>query len=204
MEKRINWMKMVSRLFLGLLLMGGVAVHTAHSNSEKETGLEVYEGIGGDFTLTNHHGLEMNLKDYRGKVVLLTFGFTHCPDICPATLSRLKRLMKKLAPQADQVQTLFISIDPERDTPDQLKSYLAHFHPTFVGLTGTLARIVKIAQQYGVMFFKQTTESKAGYFFAHSDYVFLADQEGRLRAFYRTDAPLDEMIDDIQWLLAAQ
>ena len=160
-----------------------------------------YEGLGGDFSLTNHDKAPMNLEDYRGKVILLTFGYTHCPDICPANLVRLKQLVEKFGPQSDQIQTFFVSVDPERDTPEHLKKYVTFFNPEFVGLTGSPEALEQVTRQYGSAFFKQEEKSAAGYLVAHTDYIFLVDQEGRLREFYKTGATLGEMEAGVQSLL---
>ncbi|MBF0278330.1 MAG: SCO family protein [SAR324 cluster bacterium] len=172
------------------------------SGTDQKGRLQFYEGLGGNFTLHNHHGESASLEDFKGKVVLVNFGYTNCPDICPMVLSRLKQLMKKLDNQVDQVQTLFITIDPERDTAEHLKSYMAHFHPSFIGLTGTLEEIEKTARQYGAAFIRQEVESDLKYLFAHSDYVYLIDKKGNLRAFYRSDATLEQITEDIKTLLA--
>lgn len=189
----------MTRIFLSFLVVSFLIGNLLPTGAKAE--LDYYSGLGGDFSLINQDNVRMNLKDYRGKVVLLTFGYTHCPDVCSINLSRLKQVVKKLGKQGDQVQILFISFDPERDTPEHLKNYVAYFDPRFVGLTGSVEELIKVTQQYGSAFFKQEVNSAAGYLFAHTDYIFLVDQEGHLRAFYKTDAPLDQMKDDIQSLL---
>jgi protein SCO1/2 len=158
-----------------------------------------------DFTLTSHHGdnRKVSLQDYRGKVVLLTFGYTHCPDVCPMMLSRLKQLQGRLGNRHQEVQTLFITFDPERDTPARLQTYLALFDATFVGLTGTAKDIGAIARQYLTSFEKLDGTLAAGYLYDHSDYIYLIDREGRLRRRYRSEAPLKIIANDIKHLLTS-
>ena len=110
----------------------------------------------------------MGLKDFCGKIVLLYFGYTTCPDICPATLSHLKLLMQRLETQQDRVQVLFISIDPERDTLERLNDYLPFFHPSFLGLRGSELETMETARIYRVKYFREYTDSSAGYSMAHT------------------------------------
>ncbi len=160
--------------------------------------------IGGDFTLTGHQGDAISLRDYRGKVVLLFFGYTNCPDACPLALSEMKQIMHLLGEHATQVQPLFITFDPERDTPEHLQTYLAYFHPKILGLTGSPEAIAQVAKQYQVLYVKQEAESAAGYLFAHSTYLYLIDQQGQVRQRYRSGStPVEQMVEDIQYLLTA-
>jgi len=183
---------------LGWILILGLFTQTALG---KTINSQPYQ-LGGDFTLVGHHGKKVSLADYRGKVVLLTFGYTHCPDICSVILSQLKQIVNKLEDQADQVQILFITVDPERDKGEHFRDYVTYFNPTFLGLNGTQDEITKVTQQYGGLFIKQEIESQAGYFFAHTDYMYLIDQQGLVREIYRSGVPLDARLDHIHQLLA--
>jgi protein SCO1/2 len=178
--------------------------HIHNSALANESELPIYEKLGGDFTLMGHHGAKVNLHDFQGKIVLIFFGFTHCPDVCPLTLNHLELLMKKLGDDAKEAQTLFISIDPERDNPKRLKEYLAYFHPTFLGLTGTNIEIFKVAKKYGAAYFRQEGKSAAGYLFKHNSSVFLIDKESRLRGSYKTNDQLDQLITDVQRLISSK
>ncbi len=164
--------------------------------------LKEYGSMGGDFTLPSSLDRPVSLKEFRGQVVLLFFGYTACPDICPTTMVRVQQALKELDPEVEaQVQPLFISVDPERDTPEQLQGYVTYFHPRFIGLTGSLDELKAVAKQYGAFFAKDSrTETAAGYLVAHSGYVYLLDGEGQLRALYRQDAEPSEMADDIATL----
>jgi len=191
-----------------LLLAAGVFVVTTSPRvaaAETKSKLPIAEERGGEFTLTGHDGgdAKVSLQDYRGKIVLLTFGYTHCPDVCPLILTHLKQLMQKLGPHQDDVQTLFVTLDPERDTPDRLKTYVSYFNPAFMGLTGSQEDILQVTKQYGAVYMKLNGDSAAGYLYAHTDYIYLIDHQGRLRMRYRSEAPLERIASDIQLLLAS-
>ena len=178
--------------------MGG---GNAASNNGAAQGDLAGARIGGPFTLTDQDGKQVRWDDFKGQYRLVYFGYTYCPDVCPMVLSHLKKGMLDLKEQAKDVQVLFISIDPERDTHEKLKDYLPYFYPTFVGLTGSVNDITKVAKQYGVGYFKQYVESVEGYFMAHIDAVFLVDQEGRYIGRYKTKWDMEKLITDIQLLL---
>ncbi|MBT3323419.1 MAG: SCO family protein [Anaerolineae bacterium] len=118
-----------------------------------------------DFTLRNHYGQEASLSDYRGKVVLLYFGYAACPDVCPATLSEIKQAndILKENGRKDEMQLLMITVDPERDTAEVMAEFLAHFDPSFMGLIGTEDQVAQIATQYGIFYQKQDSTSAMGY-----------------------------------------
>ncbi len=160
--------------------------------------------FGGDFTLLNHNKVEANLSDYRGKVVMMSFGFTSCPDICPVTLNQQKQLMKQLGEDASELQNILVTIDPERDTPKVLKEYLSYFDPTFIGLTGTIDEIKAVAMQYHSSFKKHDLNSNGKYIFGHTVSVFLIDQQGKLRGHYKIEKELDKLLADARWLIKGE
>jgi protein SCO1/2 len=166
--------------------------------------LAVYDQWGGDFTLTDHNGIPLSLSDFRGKVVLLNFGYTHCPDICPATMLTMQRLVKLLGDDADKVQILFITLDPERDTPERLSAYMEYFNPGFIALTGAIEEISKVAKQYGTRFEKEAFDEEGGYSIAHTGVIYLVDQQGRIRAFFKVTAGPKEILSDVKRLLAGE
>ena len=162
---------------------------------------EYYENFGGDFSLTGPEGKTVSLEYFRNKIVLVYFGYTFCPDVCPITLSKLKLIMLDLGKKAEEVQVIFISIDPERDTYQRLKDYVPYFHPTFIGLTGTEADIAAVAKKYQTIYLKQIVESEAGYLMAHTDVVILVDQNGRYRGRYKSKYDMRKLTKDINRLL---
>lgn len=133
-----------------------------------------------DFTLTDHNGQPRKLSEFRGKPVAVYFGYTHCPDVCPTTLAELAQSMRELGPQADQVQVLFITIDPARDTQALLKSYAPAFDPRFIGLTGSPAQIASVAGQFRALYRRQDG-ANGDYTMDHSAGTYLLDRDGKLR-----------------------
>lgn len=166
--------------------------------------LKVYDNWGGDFTLTDQHGNALSLADFRGKVVVLSFGYTHCPDICPTTMLTMQRLLKLLGDEADKVQVLFITLDPERDTQERLRAYMDYFNPGFIAFSGSLDEIGKVAKQYGTRFEKEAVDDNGEYSIAHTGVIYLLDQKGRIRAFFKVIAGAKEILPDVKRLLAGE
>jgi protein SCO1/2 len=139
----------------------------------------------GDFTLTDQTGAPFHLSELRGKVVILYFGYTFCPDVCPMSLSHYLRVKKTLGDEADKLAVVFISVDGERDTPDRLAHYLSAFDPAFIGLTGTDTEIRTVAKDYGVFYQRATYDNtQADYLVDHTASTFVVGPEGRLRIIY--------------------
>jgi protein SCO1/2 len=166
-----------------------------HARAEEEPypefRLRTYENRGGDFSLTNSQGGRTALSDYRGKVVLMTFGYTHCPDICPATLVLLKQTLQELGSRAAAVQVVFVTVDPERDTAARLKEYIPLFDDGFVGLTGTESEIRTVASQYKVKYEYRESGTAAGRLVDHTAFIYLIDPRGQLRYLYPHTSPPD-------------
>jgi protein SCO1/2 len=139
--------------------------------------------LGGPFTLTDHRGSQVTDKDFAGKWRIVYFGFTHCPDVCPTDLlavgQALRRFEKSDPARAARVQPLFITVDPERDTPAVLKEYVAAFHPRIIGLTGTREQIAQAAKGHGIVYGKQDAQPGGAYVMNHSRFVMLFDPEGK-------------------------
>jgi len=140
-----------------------------------------YPGVGGDFTLSAISG-PVALSDFKGKAVLVFFGYTHCPDVCPTDLARIGQVLNALTPaESSRVRGLFISIDPERDTPQRIADYARFFHPSIIGLTGTPDDLHRVAKQYLVLYQKaEIGESQAGYLMDHSTKTYLVGRDGYL------------------------
>lgn len=141
-----------------------------------------------DFTLTDQYGNPVTLSQFRGKDVLLSFGYTSCPDICPTTLTRLNGVMKALDDAPRKVQVLFVTIDPERDTEKRLKGFIPYFNDHFLGLTGNQDEIKNVADSYSVFYERaESGDTGAGYFMNHTQTVYLIDQKGKLTLVYPYD-----------------
>lgn len=197
---------MLKRSIFFIVLLFTCLFISGCSKNQDDIDLPVYDAIGGDFTLPSTLGTELNLSDYRGKVILLNFGYTSCPDICPMVLSRIAKLSQIAEEQygvsTEHLQTIFITVDPERDSLGKLKEYLTFFNKSFIGISGTTEQTVEITKKYAVFFEKQIEESM-GYQVAHTDKIFLLDKRGRLRALYgKTDSD-EQLINDIVSLVSA-
>ena len=156
--------------------------------------------FGKNFTLTDHTGKMRSLSDYQGKVVLIFFGFTQCPDVCPTTLAELSTVMKKLGNDADRVQVLFITVDPERDTQAVLGQYVPAFDPRFVGLTGSVEQIAAVAKDFKA-FYQKVPTPNGSYTVDHFSGMYAFDATGRIRLFIRYRAPMDSVVADVKTLL---
>lgn len=157
---------------------------------------------GGDFTLHAKSG-PVSLKDYRGKVVLVYFGYTFCPDVCPTSLSLMAQALSSLSPaELAQVQGIFISVDPERDTPERLKDYAPFFHPAIIGITGTPEQVASVARQYGASYLKQKANSEGSYAVDHSSVTYVIDAQGQLVTSLPHASSPQQIVDAVRPLLA--
>jgi protein SCO1/2 len=155
-----------------------------------------------DFSLKSADGAEFRLSHQRGKIVLLSFGYTFCPDVCPTTLVELSQVRARLGETAKRVQVAFITLDPERDTAERLRLYTTAFDPSFIGLTGSETQLAEVRQAYGVIAEKQVVSgTTVAYLIAHSAYTYVIDPEGRLRLLFPFGLSVEEMTDDIKQLL---
>lgn len=161
------------------------------------------ETLGGDFSLVDQDGQPFHLQQVRGKVVLLFFGYTYCPDICPTELSQMSVVLNGLEEDAERVQGIFVSVDPERDKPQVLKRYLAYFNETLVGLTGTSESIKRVAEQYHARF-KKHHYASGGYAMDHSASLYVLDQEGTLSTVVPYGLPPLHVINVVKHLLARE
>jgi cytochrome oxidase Cu insertion factor (SCO1/SenC/PrrC family) len=149
--------------------------------------------VGGPFTLSDHNGERRSLSDFRGKLVLLYFGFAYCPDVCPTDLMAMGNLIRALGPDGDELQPVFITLDPGRDTREVLGAYVASFHPRFVALSGTEQDIRRVATSYKVSFEKVRPAGASTYLIDHTAYIFLLDREGRFVTLFPPGTPAERM-----------
>jgi len=155
----------------------------------------------GDFDLLDHHGAKRQLTDYQGKVVVLFFGYTHCPDVCPTAMADMARMMKLLGSDANQVQVLFVTLDPKRDSQQVLAKYVPSFDEHFVGLYGNAQQTAEVAKLYKVFFEKKDVAGKSGYTIDHSAGAFVFDKAGKVRIYFRNGQKPNEMASDLKQLL---
>ena len=159
--------------------------------------------LGPDFRLTDHNGTPRSLADFRGKVVALFFGYTHCPDVCPTTLSDMAKALQILGPDAPRVQVLFVTLDPKRDTPELLRDYVPAFNPTFLGLHGVAAATAKVTKDFKIYAAERPGATPQSYTVDHSAQTLVFDPQGRLRTKFRYEATVDEIVDGIHAILSA-
>lgn len=158
-------------------------------------------GVGGDFTLYAGDR-PVQLSDYKGKVVMLFFGYTSCPDICPMTLASVGSALKKLTDKERvNVQALFISVDPERDTPDKIRRFTRYFHTSMLGLSGSKQDIDKVAKQYASAYRKVETDSEIGYLVDHSSAIYLVNRQGLLAELLPGNSEVDIMVSKLKDLM---
>lgn len=159
------------------------------------------KSFGTDFSLTDHTGKRRTLEDFRGKVVVMFFGYTHCPDVCPTTLADMAQVMRQLEKDSDKLQVLFVTLDPERDTRELLAQYPPAFHPGFVGLSGDAAATAQTAKAFGVMYQRQEGKNGA-YTLDHSAGTYLIAPDGRRVLLAPYQQKVEWLVQDIRLLLA--
>ncbi len=173
-------LRLAAVILAGLAVGGLAALTMLPSSTTRPGGTSTGKAaVGGSFELTSQDGKRVSDKDFRGKLMLVYFGYTFCPDVCPAGLQVISAALDKLGPKADEVTPVFISLDPERDTPAKLKEYLASFSPRLVGLTGTPEDIAKVAREYRA-YYKKVPDPKhpADYTVDHTSIIYIMGRDG--------------------------
>lgn len=186
-------------VMLATVIVAGCAKEGPKFDASDITGAS----FGGDFALQDPQGRTRTLEDFRGKVVVMFFGYTNCPDVCPATLASLAQAMKELGSRADRVQVLFVTVDPARDTPALLAKYVPAFDPRFLGLRGDDAATAKVAKEFRVLYNKVPGATPGSYTVDHSAGSYVFDPKGRLRLYVANGQGPDVFAHDIGLLLGA-
>lgn len=200
MNKR-NALKFVAA---SALLAGAAGLLTACSESKPQfTAIDITGAdYAKDFQLTDHNGQARTLKDFQGKIVVMFFGYTQCPDVCPTSMTELVEVKKLLGADGDKLQGLFVSVDPARDTPEMLKAYMANFDPTFIALyADTPEKLAAVAKDYKVYYKKVEGKTPTSYTMDHSAGSYIYDTQGRLRLYTRYGSGAPAMAADIKLLL---
>lgn len=192
---------MTRSLGILLTLLVTACSQPAHFNATDLTGSTT---IGTDFSLPDQTGKLHRLSDFKGKVAIVFFGYTQCPDVCPTTLSTLREVMTQLGPQAERVQVLFVTLDPQRDTPALLAQYVPSFHPTFLALRGDDAATGATAQAFKVFYKKQPGSAPGTYSIDHSTGSYVYDPQGRLRLYVKYGDTAEHITGDLKQLLAGK
>ena len=199
MRRRFN----TAGVALGASLIGGALLAGC---KDKPPSFKSTDITGADYgkslTLTDAStGKPVSLEDFHGKLVMLFFGFTHCPDVCPTTLLKAAQVRKQLGAEGERMQVLFVTVDPERDTPEVLSQYVPAFDPSFIGLRGDPAETGKAAREFKVFYQKVPNRDGTSYNVDHTAASYILDTEGRLRLFVRHTQPVEEIVADLQQLL---
>jgi protein SCO1/2 len=184
-------------LMLALLASCGKAAQPSRFHASDVTG----QYTQADFHLTGHNGTPRSLSDFRGKVVALFFGYTHCPDVCPTKLADLAQTLRLLGKDAEKVQVLFVTLDPERDTRELLAQFVPAFHPAFLALYGDAQATASVAKNFRVEY--QKNPAKSGYTLDHSTFSYLIDTQGTVRLMAGEREPAGLLAEDIRLLLAS-
>mgnify|MGYP003647890331 CR=1 FL=1 len=201
----MNLSSSTGRLLLACLTTVALTL-TACSEKEAPVAFTSTDITGASFAremkLTDHNGQEVSLATYRGKVVAVFFGFTHCPDVCPTTLLTFKAVREALGPDlAKDLQVLFVTVDPERDTPEVLGKYVPAFDPSFVGLFGSLDQTKEVAREFKVFYAKVPGTMEGSYSMDHTAATYVFDRDGKVRLMVRHAASVDDIASDIKQLM---
>lgn len=197
-------MKKRSLLFLagaalaGAALLGGCGQKPPAFKNTDLTGLDYAK----DFALTDHNGKPRKLADFRGKAVVMFFGYTQCPDVCPTTMAEMSAVMQELGPLAEQVQVLFVTVDPERDTQALLAQYVPAFDKRFLGLYGTPEQTMAVARDFKVFYAKVPGKSAGSYTMDHTAGSYVFDKEGKIRLFVRHGLGPAPIVHDLKLILS--
>jgi protein SCO1 len=186
----------------GLAALAGTGLAAC---SEKKPSFNAVDITGADyakgFTLSDADGKQRTLADFKGKVVVMFFGYAQCPDVCPTTMSEMAQVKQQLGSDADKLQVLFVTVDPERDTPPVMKAYMGAFDPSFVALIPTPEQLPALAKDYKVYYKKVEGKTPTSYSMDHSAASFVYDAEGRVRLYARYGAGVPAMVSDLKALL---
>jgi len=199
MDKKILWVGLLSlmviatAILIALVFAKPVSFHGTSYNEPYPTAPQV--------ELIKSDGETFRLSDQKEKIVLLFFGYTSCPDICPTTLAEMKQVMDVLGDKSKSVQVVFVSVDPERDTPEKIQKYVEHFNPNFIGLSGSSAELENIWKKYGVFRERVESDSAFGYIINHTARTYLIDADGNLRLSYGFQTPVENIVSDLEILL---
>lgn len=186
---------------VALLLMGAVLLAGCGAEHELAGAVMDPPQPVPDFTLYTEGNTPVSLSDFRGQYVYIYFGYTFCPDFCPTTMSALTRARRELGDEADRMQVVMITVDPERDTPDVVANYVRFFDPSYVGLSGTTAEIDAAGEPFGIFYQKHPGSAASGYLVDHSTRTYLIDPEGNYRVAYPYETTPEQFAADLRWLM---
>ena len=193
----------LKKIAIGALWVGAAGIFSACSpKGPKFQGVDLTGAeYGRDLPLTDQFGKERSIKDFAGKVVVVFFGYTQCPDVCPTSMSELAEVKRSLGADGDKLQGIFVTVDPERDTPEMLKGYMASFDPSFIALRGTPEQLVAVAKDFKIYYKRVEGQTPTSYTMDHSAGSYVYDTKGRLRVYHRYGAGAQSLAADVRALL---
>jgi len=193
----------LKKIAIGALWVGAAGIFSACSpKGPKFQGVDLTGAeYGRDLPLADQYGKERSIKDFAGKVVVVFFGYTQCPDVCPTSMSELAEVKRSLGADGDKLQGIFVTVDPERDTPEMLKGYMASFDPSFIALRGTPEQLVAVAKDFKIYFKRVDGPTPTSYTMDHSAGSYVYDTKGRLRVYHRYGAGAQSLAADVRALL---
>ena len=195
----------VRRLILSAALLGALALAGCDRAGTAPAGFKAIDITGAeyarDFDLPDANGRRRTLADFKGRVVVVFFGFTHCPDVCPTTMIELAEVKKALGPDGARVQGIFITVDPERDTPELLRAYIGNFDPSFVALRGSVEETAALAKRFKIFYAKVPGKTEGNYTIDHTAASFVFDPNGKVRLYTRYGSGAEALKSDLRLLL---
>lgn len=203
MKNSILRVVLVAVIGLGLSALIVMAQVQFSPVAEKKSVPVAGSSVGGPFTLIDHTGKTVTEKNFAGQYLLIYFGFTSCPAICPTELQKMNQALKQLGPITDKIQPLFITIDPERDTQEVMKNYVAQFNPRLIGLTGTVGQVDDALKAYKIYARKVKDPAMTDYTMDHSSYIYLMNPEGKLLSLYGIDSTPADIVADVHKALGS-
>jgi protein SCO1/2 len=189
-------------IFLVIVVAAIITFLFGRNDTFRGTSYDAPYPAAADFSLIRANGETFRLSTQHDKVTLLFFGYTSCPDVCPTTMANLKRVLDQLSPTyLKQVQVVFVTVDPKRDTPERVQEYVDHFNTSFIGLSGSEQELAKVWAAYGIYRLEVPGASAAGYSVDHTARITMIDKNGKMRVSYGFDTPIDDLVHDVQLLL---
>lgn len=199
MKNRI--VRIIIFLLIGLIIGSLISAYQIKKSDNKNSSMVMVRDFGGPFTLIDQDNQKVTEKDFNDKWRLIYFGFTYCPAICPTELQKISSALNELGPAGDQITPIFISVDPERDTVDVMRQYVALFHPRLLGLTGTLEQIDQVKKSYKIYAAKVKDDTMTDYTVDHSSFIYLMNPDNDLIRIFKTEDTVDEIVTVIRTAL---
>lgn len=199
--QELRWIPILAGAFAVLVAVAATLAFLLAGDRDRSDRAEMFAGLGGDFELMAHTGERVSLSDFEGQTVLVYFGYTYCPDVCPIHLTLISAALERLDARSNRIQPLFVSVDPARDTPEAMAAYVQHFTPGLIGLTGTEEEIAQVARQYAVARQIVQDDALSDYTVNHSSVIYVINGEGRIVDVLSPDSTPEELAEQLRGIL---